>query len=333
MQMAGFVYEPGMYEIVGPRDCDLPITTVVRDGYSSPSILGYKIRATHYPWLVSNPIVTAHLYEGTVFWLAPEYCTPTLLSTGEARLWICFGSPTDEQHWGWITCDPFAVVPGKSEQWIRKLADVVLTMPPEEGLTTDCPLTTSEESGTMTKQSTQRHSDQDPTTAEDTAPAAEDIRKSSSPFSRAMSKVAVSRDTKQKNQGYKETGTYHECKATYDPPARRSTLSSPMTTPMIAEMERINALNLEPSLPKVELPWPNDWRQERHTNAAVKGDRKAEFLHSLEVINRSTVQPAGTGRQQRRRQQPLQEAQAPGSSSDRAAKDLTGSGSEKYKWQ
>ena len=148
-----------------------------------------------------------------------------------------------------------------------------------------------------------------------------------------MEKVAGSRDSKQKNQGYKETGTHHKCKATYDPPARRSTLSSPMTTPMIAEMERINALNLEPSLPKVELPWPNDWRQARHTNAAVKGDRKAEFLHSLEVINRSTVQPAGTGRQQRRRQQPLQEAQAPGSSSDRAAKDSTGSGSERYKWQ
>ena len=212
MQMATFVYEPGMYEIVGPRDCDLPITTVVRDGYSSPSILGYKIRATHYPWLVSNPIVTAHLYEGTVFWLAPEYCTPTLLSTGEARLWICFGSPMDEQHWGWITCDPFAVVPGKSEQWIRKLAEVVLTMPPEEGLTSDCPLITSEESGTMTKQSTQRHSDHEPTTAEDIPPAAEDIRKSPSLFSRAIEEVTGGRDPKQKNQGYKETGTYHECK-------------------------------------------------------------------------------------------------------------------------
>jgi hypothetical protein len=116
---ATFVYEPGRYEILGPLDQDLPTTPTVQDEYHSPSILGYKIRATYHHWLDKHPLVSAYLYEGTKIWLAPEYCRPVILTTGQARIWICFGHPQNEQHWGWITSDPYPTVLGKSEPWIR----------------------------------------------------------------------------------------------------------------------------------------------------------------------------------------------------------------------
>jgi hypothetical protein len=94
---------------------------------------------------------------------------------------------------------------------------------------------------------------------------------------------------------------------------------------------RINALNLEPSLPKLDdKSWANCWRQRRHVKTTVEGDRKAEFLQSLEVINK---RQAGKGQQQHKRQQLPQEAQAPGSSSDQAAKGTTGTSGEQRKWQ
>ena len=73
MQLANYAYEPGMYEVIGPPDRDLPRSASIREGYLSPSILGFKIRATEYPWLARNPTVTAYLYEGMFIWLAPTH--------------------------------------------------------------------------------------------------------------------------------------------------------------------------------------------------------------------------------------------------------------------
>jgi hypothetical protein len=335
MQLASYAYEPGMYEILGPHDCDLPRTTVVREGYFSPSILGYKIRATYYPWLVSNPIVTACLYEGTVVWLAPDYCTPTVLSTSEARIWICFGNSANEQHWGWITCDPYAAEPSKSDPWIKKLTDSVPATTATQTPAYDALLTTPEENSNMTTQSAQEVSNSNVIVAtEPMSATGDEHRDDGSPLSRAMAIVRASRDTRPKNSGYKETGTYYEFNTAHDPRAKRPTLSSPMKTSMISEMERINALNLEPSLPKLEdktsSGWINVWRQNRHVNVAKGGDRKLEFLQSFETINR---RQAGKGQQQQKRQQQLQEAQTPGSSKDQATAGTTGSSSEPHKFQ
>ena len=146
-----------------------------------------------------------------------------------------------------------------------------------------------------------------------------------------MSIVRASKDTKQKNRGYKESGSYYDVNSGRDPRAKRITPGSSMKTSMIAEMVRINALNLEPSLPKLDdKTWANCWRQRRHVNKTVEGDRKAEFLQSLEVINK---RQAGKGQQQHKRQQLPQDAQASGSSSDQATKSTAGSSSEQHKWQ
>ena len=95
-----YVYQPGRYEIIGPRDKDLSYVPHMREGYPTPSILGYKMRATWHPMLYDYPIVTAYLCEGDIVWLAPEFCTPTILTTGQERLWICFGGPVQRMGMG-----------------------------------------------------------------------------------------------------------------------------------------------------------------------------------------------------------------------------------------
>jgi hypothetical protein len=323
MQMADFVYEPGRYEILGPRDHDLPTIAVVQEGYPSPSILGYKIRATYHPWLDKHPSVTAYLFEGTIIWLAPEYCTPVLLSTGEARLWICFGCPMEEQDWGWITCDPCAVVPGKSEQWIKPFPiDMSPVSLPAEAFVTEHSREAPGKSNRPTKGGTQEITDPVAPLAEHTSPTTTEARMPSSLFSKAISGVAASRGITQRGKGDKEASKYN---VTDKSPARPDILDSPMTLPMISELQRINALNLEPSLPEIDdKPWPHDWQKTRQTTEAVDGDRKEEFKRSLEVINRSAVIPVGAGRKQRTRLSSTQKTQA---------KQTTGSSSEQHKWQ
>ena len=129
MQGARFVYEPGRYEILGPRDCNLQPFCRVIDGYPTPSLLGYKVRVTAHPGLTNHPFVLGYLYEGDLVWLAPGFCSPTLLPSGEARVWICFGNPMHDWEWGWITADPYAMVPGKSEHWISKVPDYPTVAP------------------------------------------------------------------------------------------------------------------------------------------------------------------------------------------------------------
>mmetsp|Transcript_41591 Transcript_41591/g.114623 ORF Transcript_41591/g.114623 Transcript_41591/m.114623 type:complete len:776 (+) Transcript_41591:198-2525(+) len=68
---------------------------------------------------------------------------------------------------------------------------------------------------------------------------------------------------------------------------------SPMrSSPMLSEMKRINALNLEPALPKLDDKTRNDWinfkqNQTRNSAKSVQGNGlKHEFQQSLEIINR-----------------------------------------------
>ena len=145
-----------------------------------------------------------------------------------------------------------------------------------------------------------------------------------------MSGVAAGCDTTQGIKGYKEAG---KRSATDGPPARPN-LKSTMKVPMMSELQRINALNLEPSLPKLDdKPWPHDWKKTRQTIEAVEGDRKNEFLHSLEVINRSTVQPLGARQRQRTRPQTMQVKQTTDASLTSTAKNPAGSSREQYEWQ
>lgn len=71
--------------------------------------------------------------------------------------------------------------------------------------------------------------------------------------------------------------------------------SSPMRPPMVSEMKRINALNLEPALPKLDDKTRTDWInfKQQQTRTPTKGDTpggvtatslKDEFKQSLEVI-------------------------------------------------
>ena len=121
MQLATFAYEPGMYEILGPWECSLARTAFFREGYLVPSILGYKMRVTTCPLLVPNPEVVAHLHEGSIVLVTPELCTPTLLTTGEARTLMCFGNVHNQQHWGWITTNPCVGDSWANHSWIRKV--------------------------------------------------------------------------------------------------------------------------------------------------------------------------------------------------------------------
>jgi hypothetical protein len=95
---------PGPYEVIG----------------SSDIVMGPKIRVTTQPWLEDNPEVLAYLYEGQCVLLLPWHCAPTVLSTGEARICVCFGLTSVPQHWGWVTYDPFYVDPEKSIPWLHR---------------------------------------------------------------------------------------------------------------------------------------------------------------------------------------------------------------------
>lgn len=70
------------------------------------------------------------------------------------------------------------------------------------------------------------------------------------------------------------------------------TAHSPMRSPLISEMKRINALNLEPALPKLDDKTRNDWinfkqsQTRQHTKPAGQGCLKQEFQQSLEVIQK-----------------------------------------------
>lgn len=70
------------------------------------------------------------------------------------------------------------------------------------------------------------------------------------------------------------------------------TAHSPMRSPMISEMKRINALNLEPALPKLDDKTRNDWinfkqSQTRTTAKSAQGHAlKNEFQQSLELIQK-----------------------------------------------
>mmetsp|Transcript_10502 Transcript_10502/g.23901 ORF Transcript_10502/g.23901 Transcript_10502/m.23901 type:complete len:754 (+) Transcript_10502:115-2376(+) len=76
--------------------------------------------------------------------------------------------------------------------------------------------------------------------------------------------------------------------------AKRSliTAHSPMRSPMVSEMKRINALNLEPALPKLDDKTRNDWinykqSQTRTNSKPVQGAcLKTEFQQSLEVFHK-----------------------------------------------
>lgn len=82
------------------------------------------------------------------------------------------------------------------------------------------------------------------------------------------------------------------------------TTHSPMRTSMISEMKRINALNLEPAVPKLDDKTGKDWinfkaSQTRNASKPIQGDGlKHEFQQSLEVIrNRQSQQEANKQRE------------------------------------
>mmetsp|Transcript_9086 Transcript_9086/g.20208 ORF Transcript_9086/g.20208 Transcript_9086/m.20208 type:complete len:746 (+) Transcript_9086:108-2345(+) len=75
--------------------------------------------------------------------------------------------------------------------------------------------------------------------------------------------------------------------------AKRSliTAHSPMRSPMVSEMKRINALNLEPALPKLDDKTRNDWinfkqSQTRQQPKPVQGCLKTEFQQNLEAFQK-----------------------------------------------
>ena len=323
---ASFTYEPGRYELLGPRDQALPTAPAIQDEYRSPSILGYKVRATYHHWLDKHPLVTAYLYEGTKIWLAPEYCRPVILPTGQARIWICFGHPQNEQHWGWITSDPYAAVPGKSELWIKPSPiDWPIITPSAEAPETeearvqhliahllgpDSGDAAPSEYGTPTKSDAQDSADLVAPSTGQPLPTTKEARTQSPLFLKAITEMAADHSTTRRGKGDRE-GRQHN--ATSKSPARRVKLESPMALPMIRELQGINALNLEPGLPDLSvMHWPHEsWvKQLRQTNRTGKGDRKEEFERDLEVINRSVVLPAGSGNKQRTKPPSAQKTQA-----------------------
>lgn len=77
------------------------------------------------------------------------------------------------------------------------------------------------------------------------------------------------------------------------------TAHSPMRSPMISEMKRINALNLEPALPKLDDKTRNDWinfkqcasSQKRSATHSVQGGNgvKHEFQQSLDQMSNTSA--------------------------------------------
>eukprot|EP00927_Polykrikos_kofoidii_P017950 TRINITY_DN18242_c0_g1_i2.p1 TRINITY_DN18242_c0_g1~~TRINITY_DN18242_c0_g1_i2.p1 ORF type:complete len:825 (-),score=151.54 TRINITY_DN18242_c0_g1_i2:131-2530(-) len=76
---------------------------------------------------------------------------------------------------------------------------------------------------------------------------------------------------------------------------------SPMRSPMISEMKRINALNLEPALPKLDDRTRNDWinfKQNRPVSRSVQGHGlKHEFQQALDSINKRSEQREASTKQ------------------------------------
>jgi len=74
------------------------------------------------------------------------------------------------------------------------------------------------------------------------------------------------------------------------------TTHSPMRSSMISEMKRINALNLEPAVPKLDAKTGNDWinfkaSQSRNSSKPIQGDGlKHELQQSLEAIQKRQQQ-------------------------------------------
>merc|ERR1719424_1622398 len=105
-----------------------------------------------------------------------------------------------------------------------------------------------------------------------------------------------------------------------DPRAKRNLGSnSPamMKTSMISEMKRINALNLEPAVPKLEDKAGSDWinfqHQSRNTNKPAGGNSlKMEFQQSLDLIQKRENSKLQQKEQQQ--QQQRQDAQGAGGS-------------------
>lgn len=85
------------------------------------------------------------------------------------------------------------------------------------------------------------------------------------------------------------------------------TAHSPMRTPMISEMKRINALNLEPALPKLDDRTRNDWIVFKQARArqGPQGDLRSELQQSLQAFQQKDVE---------RQTKPHEEGAYPGSS-------------------
>ena len=279
-----YVYLPGRYEIIGPHDKDLSYVPHMREGYPTPSILGYKMRATWHPMLYDYPIVTAYLCEGDIVWLAPEFCTPTILTTGQERLWICFGDPYKEWEWGWITSNPHAMVPLQSHCWLRKLPDYFAAA----GTHTDMAPSASQEVHTRGNDNMAAGS-----TADDTT---EGFSSSTTPITTASTLQAVIGNpvvADKEAHVVQEQATLSQEATTptgMDPqPRRRASrtmkalnLEPSKIAARIQQLVRINTLNLEPG-------------------RIADKDSKGEFLRSLEIINRSYSEKEKKRREERRR--------------------------------
>jgi hypothetical protein len=341
MQLANFAYRPGMYEILGPPDCDLPRCAHVQEGYTSPSILGFKIRATYHPWLSRNPTVTAYLHEGMIVWLDPKHRVPFMLSTGETRIWICFGTYEDEQHWGWITSDPYAAEHGKSHPWIKKMSDSMEYytehLPREYHMvgilhgasalhrqqeyymvghsdSSSSPNNAAAEHASVIKSAptSSQHSKDEEAPGDD-----DDVRagtgetdhsidaagetgaaglEEAKPGDTERSKEVTVNDAvisvRQMNLGDSSENKDDIAQRNRTVTAHKKSRSREMRriqATKIAELVRINAMNLEPSLPRKEMTPKEMTRAHQMAmipNETFGGDRKKEFQHSLDIINR-----------------------------------------------
>ena len=348
MQFAHFAYDPGMYEILGPPDCDLPRYAQVQEGYTTPSVLGFKLRATYHPWLTRSPIVTAHLHEGMIVWLAPEHRVPFMLPTGETRVYVCFGAYDEEQHWGWITSDPYADQYGQSYPWIKKMSDnaecVTEHLPrvylgPNTDLGEDMQiewppglilsmynlghsvadtvpnLATTRQASVAQRASIANHHCKDEEAsgddddvhsrngetnhstdvADETCATHSEEPESGPPADKAKkfheSLAAVRQlyrndDGEDKDQVAQRNRTVAAHKISQSRELRRKQATK------MSELARINSLNLEPGLTRGEITPRGTARAHRIAimgNETSEGDRKKEFQHSLDIINKRQV--------------------------------------------
>eukprot|EP00930_Biecheleria_cincta_P042565 TRINITY_DN2928_c0_g1_i1.p1 TRINITY_DN2928_c0_g1~~TRINITY_DN2928_c0_g1_i1.p1 ORF type:complete len:674 (-),score=181.92 TRINITY_DN2928_c0_g1_i1:81-2102(-) len=105
------------------------------------------------------------------------------------------------------------------------------------------------------------------------------------------------------------------------------TAHSPMRAPMVSEMKRINALNLEPALPKLDDKTRHDWiafKQARARQELLGSDLRNELQQSLQALQQRDVE---------RQTRPLEEGAHPGSAEPRSgsqqqAEALAGDGTQ-----